>query len=139
MPLGEIINLNISENKENASVIAKPPIKNKANKTTAKKTAVRKVSQDQEVDEPLLKENPYRFVILPIQCDAIWKLYQKVKASFWTAEDVGLSKDMAYWAKLNIEEKHCISHVVTFFAASEDIVNENLVERFMQEVQVPVA
>lgn len=36
-------------------------------------------------------------------------------------------------------EKHFISHVLAFFAASDGIVNENLVERFSQEVQVTEA
>jgi ribonucleotide reductase beta subunit family protein with ferritin-like domain len=52
---------------------------------------------------------------------------------------VDLSKDMADWAKLKADEKHFVSHVLAFFAASDGIVNENLVERFMQEVQIPEA
>ena len=50
-----------------------------------------------EKDEPLLKENPRRFVILPIQYDSIWKMYKKAKASFWTAEEVDLSQDFRDW------------------------------------------
>ena len=64
---------------------------------------------------------------------------QNFQASFWTAEEVDLSKDLSDWAKLKKEEKHFVSHVLAFFAASDGIVNENLVERFMQEVQVPEA
>jgi hypothetical protein len=40
------------------------------------------------------QENPRRFVILPIQYDSIWKMYKKAEASFWTAEEVDLSKVM---------------------------------------------
>ena len=86
--------------------------------------------------EPLLKENPRRFVILPIQYDAIWKMYKKAVASFWTAEEVDLSQDMAHWNSLKDSERYFIKHVLAFFAASDGIVNENLVEKFMQEVQV---
>jgi len=89
--------------------------------------------------EPLLKENPRRFVILPIQYDSIWKMYKKAEASFWTAEEVDLSKDIKDWETLKPDEKYFITHVLAFFAASDGIVNENLVERFMQEVQVPEA
>lgn len=39
--------------------------------------------------EPLLKENPRRFVIFPIQYQDIWQMYKKAEASFWTAEEVG--------------------------------------------------
>merc|ERR1712223_496707 len=92
-----------------------------------------------KTEEPLLMENPRRFVILPIQYGDIWQMYKKAEASFWTAEEVDLSKDLDHWDKLKPEEKHFISHVLAFFAASDGIVNENLVERFMKEVQVPEA
>jgi len=93
----------------------------------------------QNQEEPLLKDNPRRFVILPIQYGDIWQMYKKAEASFWTAEEVDLSKDMVDWDKLKDDERYFISHVLAFFAASDGIVNENLVERFMQEVQVPEA
>ncbi|CAI9553643.1 unnamed protein product [Staurois parvus] len=90
-------------------------------------------------DEPLLRKNPRRFVIFPIQYPDIWKMYKKAQASFWTAEEVDLSKDLVHWEKLKADEKYFISHVLAFFAASDGIVNENLVERFSQEVQIPEA
>jgi len=77
--------------------------------------------------EPLLQDNPRRFVILPIQYNDIWKMYKKAEASFWTAEEVDLSKDLVHWEALKDEEQHFISHVLAFFAASDGIVNENLV------------
>lgn len=66
-------------------------------------------------------------------------MYKKAEASFWTAEEVDLSKDLADWESLNDDERHFVSHVLAFFAASDGIVNENLVERFSQEVQIPEA
>ena len=87
-------------------------------------------------EEPLLMENPRRFVILPIQYGDIWQMYKKAEASFWTAEEVDLSKDVKDWETLKDDERYFVSHVLAFFAASDGIVNENLVERFMQEVQV---
>merc|ERR1711874_897837 len=125
MTLTSIENLTISENQENKTVMTK-----KAEYQPEKKD---------EIVEPLLKENPRRFVILPIQYNAIWQMYKKVEASFWTAEEVDLSKDMKDWEGLKKDEQYFISHVLAFFAASDGIVNENLVERFMQEVQVPEA
>ena len=50
-----------------------------------------------------------------------------------------LFQDIAHWDSLTADEKHFISHVLAFFAASDGIVNENLVERFSQEVQVTEA
>ncbi|XP_060072326.1 ribonucleoside-diphosphate reductase small chain-like [Ylistrum balloti] len=90
-------------------------------------------------EEPLLKENPRRFVVFPIEYHDIWKMYKKAEASFWTAEEVDLSKDMHHWENLKDDEKHFISHVLAFFAASDGIVNENLVERFSKEVQATEA
>jgi len=95
------------------------------------------VLQVDKETEPMLKDNPGRFVILPIQYPDIFKMYKKAVASFWTVEEVDLEKDKQHWAKLNDNEKHFISHVLAFFAASDGIVNENLIERFCQEVQVP--
>jgi ribonucleoside-diphosphate reductase beta chain len=89
--------------------------------------------------EPLLVENPNRFVLFPIEHDDIWKMYKKAEASFWTAEEIDLSPDLKDWAKLNDGERHFISHVLAFFAASDGIVNENLAVNFLNEVQYPEA
>lgn len=69
----------------------------------------------------------------------IWHMYKKAMASFWTAEEVDLGSDMHDWLALKPEERHFISHVLAFFAASDGIVNENLVERFSNEVQAAEA
>jgi ribonucleoside-diphosphate reductase beta chain len=87
------------------------------------------------LDEPILKENKDRFVLFPIQHDDIWKYYKKAEASFWTAEEIDLSQDLKDWENLNDGERHFISHVLAFFAASDGIVNENLAENFVSEVQ----
>jgi len=86
--------------------------------------------------EPILEENPGRFVLFPIKHDDIWAYYKKSEVSFWTAEEIDLSQDMTDWEqKLNDNEKHFIKHVLAFFAASDGIVNENLAENFVSEVQ----
>ncbi|KIJ20157.1 hypothetical protein PAXINDRAFT_67250 [Paxillus involutus ATCC 200175] len=91
-------------------------------------------------EEPLLKESKRRFVLFPIQYHEIWQMYKKAEASFWTAEEMDLSKDIHDWNnRLNDNERHFISHVLAFFAASDGIVNENLVERFSNEVQAAEA
>ena len=89
--------------------------------------------------EPLLAENPNRFVLFPIQNDEVWQYYKKSQASFWTAEEIDLSQDQKDWNNLNDNERHFIKHVLAFFAASDGIVNENLAVNFMQEVQMPEA
>ncbi|KAI3620866.1 ribonucleotide reductase small subunit [Moniliophthora roreri] len=93
-----------------------------------------------ESEEPLLKESKRRFVLFPIQYPEIWQMYKKAEASFWTAEEMDLSKDLHDWNnRMNDNERHFISHVLAFFAASDGIVNENLVERFSNEVQAAEA
>ncbi|WP_428328860.1 ribonucleoside-diphosphate reductase small subunit [Mucilaginibacter sp.] len=89
--------------------------------------------------ELLLRENKDRFVILPIKYPEIWEMYKKCEASFWTAEEIDLSDDMKHWENMNPGEKHFVSHVLAFFAASDGIVNENLAVNFMSEVQLPEA
>jgi ribonucleoside-diphosphate reductase beta chain len=88
------------------------------------------------VEEPILKENPNRFVLFPIQHNDIWEMYKKQEASIWTAEELDLSPDLVDWeSKLNDDERFFIKHVLAFFAASDGIVNENLAENFLSEVQ----
>lgn len=89
-----------------------------------------------QTDEPLLRENPNRFVLFPIEHDDIWKYYKDCEASFWTAEEIDLQQDLTDWEKkLTKDEKHFIKHVLAFFAASDGIVNENLAENMVREVQ----
>jgi ribonucleoside-diphosphate reductase beta chain len=87
------------------------------------------------IQEPLLTENNDRFVIFPIKHDDIWQYYKNAEASFWTAEEIDLSQDLRDWNNLNDNERHFISHILAFFAASDGIVNENLAVNFLSEVQ----
>ena len=92
--------------------------------------------------EPLLTENPDRYVMFPIADDDVWSMYKKQVDCFWRTEEVDLSKDMSPkdgWPSLSENEQHFISHVLAFFAASDGIVLENLGMRFMSEVQLSEA
>jgi len=90
-------------------------------------------------EEPLLAPNDDRFVIYPIEHHDVWEMYKKALASFWTPEEIDLSKDLPHWQKLTSNEKRFVTYVLAFFAASDGIVNENLVERFSREVQMSEA
>ncbi|CAM6087399.1 unnamed protein product [Calypogeia fissa] len=89
--------------------------------------------------EPILAANPQRFCMFPIKYEAVWEMYKKAQASNWTAEEVDLSGDYKHWEGLTNDERHFVSHVLAFFAASDGIVLENLAIRFMNEVQIPEA
>lgn len=66
-------------------------------------------------------------------------MYKQHVACFWTAEEIDLVPDLSDWEKLNSKEKYFITHVLAFFAASDGIVNENLAQRFYNDVQIPEA
>lgn len=89
--------------------------------------------------EKILVENPNRFVIFPIEHNDIWEFYKQHQAAFWTAEEVDLTNDIRDWEKLTENEQYFVKNVLSFFAASDGIVNENLAENFYREVQYPEA
>lgn len=89
--------------------------------------------------DPLLAPNDDRFVLFPLKYHSVWELYKKHMAVFWTAEEIDLASDINDWEKLNNDERHFISHVLAFFAASDGIVNENLAVRFYKDIQIPEA
>lgn len=97
-------------------------------------------ASDPHANEPLLRANPGRFVLFPIQWPDLWAAYKRHAASFWTAEELDLAGDEYDWReKLTDDEKYFVKHVLAFFAASDGIVLENLAARFMTDVQVPEA
>ena len=92
-----------------------------------------------DAEEPLLKPNPNRFVIFPIQYADLWKMYKDHVSVFWRPEEIDLSKDLAHWNTLNDKEQHFVKRILGFFAGSDGIVMENLAQRFAAEIQVPEA
>ena len=88
------------------------------------------------MSEVLLSPEEKRYVIFPIRHDEIWKMYKQSEANFWTTEELDLSKDLKDFTTLTDNEKYFIENVLAFFAASDGIVNENLIERFCNDVQV---
>jgi len=91
--------------------------------------------QDLEKNEALLKEEA-RLVLYPIKHDKIFEMYKKQQKCFWTADELDFSKDHRDWEKLTSDEKHFIKYVLGFFAASDGIVNINLLDRFLKDVKI---
>jgi len=89
--------------------------------------------------EKILVENPNRFVIFPIEHNDIWEFYKQHQAAFWTAEEVDLTNDIRDWNNLTENEQYFIKNILSFFAASDGVVNENLAENFVRAVQYPEA
>ena len=97
------------------------------------------IDKKHDNDELLLKKNGKRFVLFPVIYNDIYELYKKAESSFWTANEIDLSKDISDWEKLNNDEKHFIKNIIGFFAGSDGIIMENLACRFMNEIQIPEA
>jgi ribonucleotide reductase beta subunit family protein with ferritin-like domain len=79
------------------------------------------------------KMNVKKHTIYPITDDLSWSYYKKAVASFWTAEEIDLSKDLEDWNNLTNDEKNFIKNILAFFASSDILVNDNLAERFLNE------
>ncbi len=86
-------------------------------------------------EEPILQPEEERFVLLPLQHPDIFEFYKEQKNALWTEDEIDLSGDLADWEKLNDNEKFFIKQVLSFFAASDGIVNKNISVNFSDEVQ----
>ena len=86
--------------------------------------------------EPLLAPENNRMTVYPIKYPAIWAAYKNQTAAIWNAEEIDFAKDYDDFQKLNDNEQHFIKMILSFFAASDTIVNMNLGERFVKEVQI---
>ena len=92
-----------------------------------------------DTDEILLKKNKNRFVLFPIKYNDIYEEYKKAESTFWTINEIDLSKDINDWDKLNNNEKYFIKNIIGFFAGSDGIIIENLAVRFLNEIEIPEA
>ena len=92
-----------------------------------------------QIIEPLLREDDSRFVMFPIIHNDIWEMYKKQIDCFWKVEEIDLGKDISDWNKLNGDEQFFIKMILAFFAASDGIVIENLGKRFLDEIQISEA
>ena len=90
-------------------------------------------------EDPILRPNPNRFTVFPLEYTSLWELYKKAQMSNWTAEEIDFSKDMDDWESLSVNEQHFIKTILAFFAASDGIVFENINLNFASEVQISEA
>ena len=83
-----------------------------------------------------LAKNPSNnYTFLPIYNHKYYEFYKKQLSTFWTVEEVDLSKDREQFLyKLSDSERHFIKNILAFFAASDGIVAENLDLNFIEEI-----
>ena len=87
-------------------------------------------------NEPLLKGNHTRLTMYPIEHQDIWEMYKTQQSCYWKAEEIDFSNDARDFETLDEKEKHFLKWILAFFAASDGIVNFNLITKFMNEVKV---
>jgi len=94
-----------------------------------------------QVKETILQNSgSERYTVFPIRYPNLWKFYQDHAATVWFVEEIRLTDDLVDWNdRLNENERYFIKNILAFFAASDGIVNENLVLNFYNEVQIPEA
>ena len=83
-----------------------------------------------------LSSNPTNnYTFLPIYNPKYYESYKKQLSTFWTVEEVDLSKDRdEFITKLSDPEREFITNILAFFAASDGIVAENLDLNFIEEI-----
>jgi ribonucleoside-diphosphate reductase subunit M2 len=89
--------------------------------------------------EPILSNENNRYTFFPILHEDLYDLYKKQLDCFWRAEEIDLVHDKKAYEALNKDEQNFIKQILAFFAASDGIVMENLVGRFMDEVKLSEA
>jgi len=88
------------------------------------------------MDEPLLIADDTKYTILPVKHHDIFDMYKRAVSSFWVEEEIDLVKDLNDWNnKLSDDERYFISMILAFFAGSDGLINENLGQRFYNEIQ----
>lgn len=92
---------------------------------------------EDNIIEPLLtiSKKSNKYTMFPLTFPKAYEMYEKAVLSFWKVDEIDLSRDLNDWNnKLNSTERNFLSHILAFFAASDGIVNENLIKRFSNEI-----
>ena len=89
--------------------------------------------------EPILADENNRHTLFPIIHQDLFDFYRKQVECFWDVVEIDMSKDRDIFENLSKDEQHFIKHILAFFAASDGVVMENIVGRFMEEVKLSEA
>lgn len=91
--------------------------------------------------DPLLKkQGTARYTTFPIVHNDLWAMYKKHRAAFWVEDEIDFSADLEDWTtRLTDDERYFIEHILAFFAGSDGIVLENIVDNFSSDVTAPEA
>lgn len=80
-----------------------------------------------------------RHVLKPIKHPKLWSIFKEQQSVLWTTEEIDWEQDKTDWDTLEPEARHFLLHIIAFFASSDMLVVDNLMDQFMSEVQVAEA
>src|SRR5690606_39728911 len=80
-----------------------------------------------------------RLTLFPIIYEDIWQMRCEMRDAFWTVEEININKDVNDWKNLPKSHREFIGYTLAFFASADNVINENLVERFYNDVTIPEA
>lgn len=85
--------------------------------------------------EPLTLETPGRWTYFPIDHMDLHEYAQKQASSLWVASEIDLEDDKAQFKQLDKHTQYYLKMVLSFFASADGLINQNLMEQFLQEVK----
>lgn len=78
-------------------------------------------------------EDPSKYSHFPIDYPELEEYYQLQKSVHWTPQEIEYKNDRFDFEKLSEGTQRFIKFILCFFAQADGIVNENLMENFVQE------
>ena len=77
-----------------------------------------------------------RLVLKPIRHPNLWNIFKEHQAVLWTTEEIDWEHDKKDWETLDKSAQDFLLHIIAFFASSDMLVIDNLMDQFMSEVTV---
>lgn len=85
--------------------------------------------------EPLTVAREGRWTYFPIEHLDLHEMAQSAAASMWVASEIDLEDDAKQFKTLEPQTQFYLSMVLSFFSCADGLINQNLMEQFLQEVQ----
>jgi len=82
--------------------------------------------------DPLQK----RLVLLPVRHAPLWQIFKEQQSVLWTTEEIDWAGDVQDWKTLDETARQFLLKIIAFFASSDMLVIDNLMDQFMSEVTV---
>jgi len=77
-----------------------------------------------------------RYVLKPIVHENLYDLFKKQQSVLWTTEEIQWDNDKKDWETLEPTAQNFLLHIIAFFASSDMLVIDNLMDQFMSEVTI---